>query len=141
MENPPTWTSGEQPPALQPFPAPQPRNNRVVVALVVVAIVAAAGIASTVTLLVARSGTGAPKTNPKDFAILACEDSLRSTLKSPSTAKFSNENAVASGSQYTVTGAVDAQNGFGAMLRRQWSCTASGSGSSWTGNARLTDDN
>jgi hypothetical protein len=54
-----------------------------------------------------------------------CAEFVKDRLKSPSTAKFDyrSETAVHHGNgQYTVTGAVDAQNAFGAMIRAQYIC-------------------
>jgi hypothetical protein len=54
-----------------------------------------------------------------------CAEFVKDRLKSPSTAKFDyrSETAVHHGNgRYTVTGAVDAQNAFGAMIRAQYIC-------------------
>ena len=50
-----------------------------------------------------------------------CEDWVRDQLKAPSTADFDNEEISGSG-PWTITGTVDAQNGFGAQMRADWSC-------------------
>lgn len=51
-----------------------------------------------------------------------CEREVESLLKAPTTAEFSS-TASASGSPYTVSGTVDAENSFGAMLRSEFRCT------------------
>ena len=54
-----------------------------------------------------------------------CAEFVKDRLKSPSTAKFDyrSETAVHHGKgRYTVTGAVDAQNAFGATIRTQYIC-------------------
>jgi len=57
------------------------------------------------------------------FEVIAqCEDQVKERLKAPSTAKFDNEEASGSGT-WTVTGTVDSQNSFGAMLRADFRCT------------------
>lgn len=63
-----------------------------------------------------------------------CERAIEQILKSPSTAEFSSQ---ASGSgPYDVTGTVDSENGFGAMLRSSFGCTVTFSG----GNGSATVD-
>lgn len=52
----------------------------------------------------------------------ACERAVRAQLKSPTTAEFSGTRGAGSGSSYTVTGSVDAENGFGAMIRNSFTC-------------------
>jgi hypothetical protein len=58
---------------------------------------------------------------------VACEDVVKKNLKAPSTASFSNETATGTGGAYTVTGDVDSQNGFGAMIRNHFTCESDGS--------------
>ena len=56
-------------------------------------------------------------------AIAQCEPRVEGMLKAPSTAEF-NSNASTSGSRvWTVTGTVDAENSFGAMVRSSYGCT------------------
>lgn len=58
-------------------------------------------------------------------AELVCEDEVRSQLKAPDTAEFSDTEAVKTkGSKYAVKGAVDSENSFGANLRAYWVCDA-----------------
>ena len=61
--------------------------------------------------------------NDKYDAMAAAEKYVKGKLKSPSTAKFSGESATLSGSTWTVTGTVDAQNGFGATVRSTFRVT------------------
>lgn len=60
-------------------------------------------------------------------AVAACESAVRDQLKSPATAQFTiTDNGVAGPDENvrgTVTGTVDSQNGFGALLRSSWTCT------------------
>ena len=58
-------------------------------------------------------------------AITQCEARIKSMLRAPATAKFSNE-AVAKvpPDGWNVTGDVDAENGFSALVRNQWDCYA-----------------
>lgn len=53
----------------------------------------------------------------------ACEDVVSERLRSPSTAEF-NSTATSTGHRtWTVTGTVDAENGFGAMVRESFECS------------------
>ncbi|WP_437582746.1 hypothetical protein ACSAGD_10790 [Paramicrobacterium sp. CJ85] len=54
-------------------------------------------------------------------ASMYCEDAVRDQLKAPDTAEF-DTSATGSGT-YTVTGTVDSENSFGAMLRSDFQCT------------------
>lgn len=54
-------------------------------------------------------------------AIAQCEATVEDPLKSPSTAEFDSQ---ASGyGTWSVTGTVDAENSFGAMVRSNYECT------------------
>lgn len=61
-------------------------------------------------------------------AFVMCQDPVQNRLRAPSTAKFpttsdSGVRSVHAGDgRYLVDGYVDAQNGFGAMLRTTWAC-------------------
>ncbi len=54
-----------------------------------------------------------------DIQVIA-EQEVEERLKAPSTAKFSNIEVAKSGSTWVVTGYVDAQNSFGAMIRNRF---------------------
>ena len=57
----------------------------------------------------------------------SCLDSVRAQLKAPSTAEFHDtRRPVWDGSQWLWYSNVDAQNGFGAMIRTNFNCTVSG---------------
>lgn len=63
-----------------------------------------------------------------------CQQYVKDRLKSPSSADFSGEVATQSTGDeatYTVTGAVDAQNSFGAKIRNTFTCTVRRNGKSW----------
>lgn len=51
-------------------------------------------------------------------AKILCEQRIKNMLKAPSTAKITFENKNKIGTTYTFSGYVDAQNSFGAMLRK-----------------------
>ncbi len=68
----------------------------------------------------------------------SCKDAVRARLKAPSTADFPEPIDVTvsrkNPADYSVSGAVDAQNGFGAKLRQNYTCGAH-AGISWDKNA------
>jgi hypothetical protein len=75
-----------------------------------------------------NSSTGVPQ----DFsAESACNDFVRSRLKSPATAHFNADTTTNVGSTYTVSGTVDSANGFGAQLRSSFTCTMTDTGDKW----------
>lgn len=63
---------------------------------------------------------------------LACQDWVKDKLKAPATAEFSDIEVVTDGDVYTFTGAVDAENSFGAKLRNRWTCKAQDTGDTVT---------
>ena len=68
--------------------------------------------------------------NNRYTAIRQCEERVKSLLKAPSTAKF---NSDASGDwTWKVTGTVDAENSFGAMIRSVFQCTVKITGNTAT---------
>lgn len=68
-------------------------------------------------------------------AKIACRGMVQDKLKAPSTADFSNESVSGSGTSWTVSGSVDAQNSFGAKIRSSYTCsiTFSPSDDQWSG--------
>ena len=67
-------------------------------------------------------------TNPSDIgrygSIELCEDAVRERLKAPSTAEFSDAYYRAPQSHLRIVGGqVDAENAYGAKLRKSWVCT------------------
>lgn len=68
----------------------------------------------------------------RDDATRACqEEFIPKRLKAPATAEFSNVSVAVTGETYTVAGAVDSQNGFGALVRSSFSCTMHANGETW----------
>lgn len=77
---------------------------------------------------------------PSDFeAQRQCERWVSEQLKAPTTAAFSGQAAVGGPAEWTVTGAVDAENSFGATIRTQWTCDIRLDGETWRGRAELLD--
>lgn len=58
-------------------------------------------------------------------AIDVCHQQVTDQLKAPATAQFQpSESATNVGARWTVSGSVDAQNGFGALIRSDYVCIA-----------------
>ena len=64
------------------------------------------------------------RAEPQSYeAVIYCENAIKDRLKAPTTAEFSSR---ATGSNpWTVTGTVDSENSFGAMVRAEFGCTVS----------------
>ena len=60
--------------------------------------------------------------NAPVYAEMGCKDQVEARLKAPSTAKFSDVSVKGIGGEFTVTGSVDSENSFGAMIRSEFSC-------------------
>jgi hypothetical protein len=73
-------------------------------------------------------------------AAKVCQEAVLDVLKSPASAEFAKAPSVtpaAIAGEWTVIGDVDAQNGFGALLRRGYLCTATGAPGAMTGKDAL----
>jgi hypothetical protein len=72
---------------------------------------------------------------PDDYdAYAACENWVGEQLRAPSTADFSGHNGskiTETDNGYDISGYVDAQNGFGAQIRTDWSCSVALVGDNW----------
>jgi hypothetical protein len=84
---------------------------------------------------------------PQDFAWVIAENQIEKLLKSPSTAEFCKPKVTDLGNnKYVVASCVDSQNGFGAMLRSNWTVTLTYSGynvesqAGWKINMVVFDD-
>lgn len=63
--------------------------------------------------------------DPKPSLIAACHREVEARLKSPGSAKYSNEiPEQKTENVWTVLGTVDSENGFGALLRTSFLCDA-----------------
>ena len=70
-------------------------------------------------------GSDEPTVDKQDgiMAEIMCEEFVKKRLKAPTTAEFSNQEHRDIGKQrWDVTGSVDSQNGFGAMIRGSYRC-------------------
>lgn len=91
-----------------------------------------AGIAAA--LLLACAGFsiwGGNDGNDAAHARVACEEGVKDRLVSPASADFSGVTVTASGAAWTVTGAVDSDNAFGASIRNTFTCRATLDGDTW----------
>lgn len=79
-----------------------------------------------------RGGGGDSEDGRDDIgAAIVCENFVEDRLRAPSTAEFpstSDYDISGSGSVYTVRGYVDSENGFGAMIRSDWTCVVQETG-------------
>lgn len=85
--------------------------------------------------------------SPMDFAWVISENQIEKLLKSPSTAEFCKPKVTDLGNnKYVVASCVDSQNGFGAMIRSNWTVTLTYSGTNvesqagWKINMVVFDD-
>lgn len=72
--------------------------------------------------------------NPDDAtAEVMCQDFVKDQLKAPGSAKFSEERADEPfDGEWKVTGVVDSENGFGALLRAEYTCRMTHDDGEWT---------
>jgi len=86
-------------------------------------------------LLIGLALAGCGSHKPDDYdAYKACENWVGEQLKAPSTADFSghgDSQIVETENGYDIKGYVDAENGFGAQIRTNWSCNVALSGDNW----------
>lgn len=106
-----------------PDAPPAPSRKGIWIAVVIAVVV--------IGCLVGAYARGSGGGSGKHEAEVACEGFVKDRLKAPATADFSGENVEVSGSTYTVTGAVDAENSFGAKLRQQFTCVVVDAGDEW----------
>lgn len=95
---------------------------------IVLALVAIVGIC------VARTNTKHEPTSEDKQADAkrACQEKfIPDQLKAPATAKYSGVTVSGLGGTYTVTGAVDSQNAFGALVRATFTCSVHLDGEQW----------
>lgn len=69
------------------------------------------------------SGDDEPEGPNGYLAESACEDHVKDNLKAPSTAKFDLTSKSTGGGTFEVTGTVDSENSFGAMIRNNVTCS------------------
>lgn len=70
----------------------------------------------------------------------ACRSWVKDQLKAPATAQFSGETGYSSDTgPWEIVGNVDAQNGFGALIRNIYTCSVHTDGDYYRGSATLLD--
>jgi hypothetical protein len=73
------------------------------------------------------SAASAAEPTAEDEVLDVCRQSVEEQLKAPATAQWSDETVEAlnsHGDHFDVQGHVDAENGFGALIRMVWKCDA-----------------
>jgi hypothetical protein len=107
------------------------KNNRagMWIAVGIIALVGGCGA------LLSQAGSDEPSADDLRFdARRVCHDFIDKRLKSPASSDFeetSDMDVTSVGDTYTVRGKVDAQNGFGAMIRSDYTCTVRSIGDRW----------
>lgn len=83
--------------------------------------------------------SGAGDDDPDKYdARVSCHTLVKEKLMAPATAKFSNEVESGSGSSWTASGTVEAQNSFGGTVGHSYRCTIDfNSDDSYTGTATV----
>lgn len=120
-----------QPPIERPWdPAPKPPRKQIsggkvgILAAVLLGLIVVGWISSALSGD-SESKTPAASTGDKYGAFVVCQDQVSALLKSPSSAEFasiSDSTVNGGGGTWRIISYVDSQNGFGAMLRTEWSC-------------------
>lgn len=92
-------------------------------------------------IILAILGVGSGDAGPDEWGARdVCEQSVREQLRSPSSASFGGHETTQDGSEFEVTGHVDAENAFGASIRTRWICTATHvEGDRWSVSATLLE--
>ncbi len=133
--HPSTWPAAQPPPAPPSAPTRQPyrasTKSRVVAwSIAVILLGSLAGLIG-YSVYGASADPDTVKQSSRKL-IAACHAAVEARLKAPSTARYSSESVAGlTGTRWKVSGSVDAQNGFGAMLRQGYSCEADRVGDDW----------
>lgn len=77
------------------------------------------------------SSKDSPEDPSGDAKRVCQEEFIPKRLKAPKTAEFSGVTVTETAGTYTVTGSVDAQNTFGALVRSSFTCVVHSSGDNW----------
>lgn len=137
--HPSTWpATPAQPPPVGPPPLPPVKSSKLRwwhwALVAAIAIAFAAGAANETLGKLHQKGSG-DRTDRSDAQLVAsCHASVVAKLKAPSTATFPTYDQIGwlSETQAKVSGNVDAQNSFGAMIRQAYTCDATKDGVRWS---------
>jgi hypothetical protein len=108
-------------------PTNQPSKGSPLLGCVGLVVVAAVGLYACTASLGGSGEDGGPD---QYGAEAACQEFVERRLKSPSTAEF-DTTATGGPTTFTVTGTVDSQNSFGAMVRNEFTCVTTARGEEW----------
>lgn len=95
-------------------------------------------ITAAAALMLAAAGCTTEPVNPvsddqSTMAEIMCEEFIEKRLKAPATADYTDPETSKDGATYTVAGAVDSENGFGAKIRTRYVCVVRSDGDDmWT---------
>ena len=105
------------------LPGIQPSGDKKKISLpLVITLILACFAAIVILVVVTSSGDDDDYDSDTSYeAIAQCEAAIEERLKAPATAEFQS-TAVGSGT-WTVTGVVDSENSFGAMVRASYQCS------------------
>lgn len=115
-------------------PAPKKKGNPLLGALAIFVII----LLCVVGIVIATSGDEEEPADPvsadrKINAEVMCEQFIEKRLKAPATAEYTDPETSKAGASYTVKGAVDSENGFGAKIRTPYVCVVKDNGDdTWT---------
>lgn len=125
----------------QPSPPLGQHMRPVIWVMAALAAVTVASAVAAVALVVFAGDSQPGAEDPAAGAKRACtEEFVPAKLKAPATAKFSDVEIASVdtssvGETYTVTGSVDSQNGFGALIRSEFTCITHLDGGRWELNS------
>jgi hypothetical protein len=81
------------------------------------------GIVVSCSVAMSNPANNEPEPPNEIDARIACHDLVSRKLKAPSTAEFKNETESKFNGTWTAKGTVDSENGFGAKIRGNYTCT------------------
>jgi hypothetical protein len=116
-------------PGAPPDPAPQPPPKKKPPAAAwwivgLVGLVLCGGCIAGAVAIFSGAGDDDPVADDNSAAAeIMCEGFIADRLRAPATAEFPAPETRKAGREYTVVGAVDSENGFGAMIRTGYVCT------------------
>lgn len=103
-------------PPASPEPSKKPSTPQIIASVAVVVIVLVCAIGYVVSL-----GDDDEPGGDSTMAEIMCEDFIEERLKAPATAEYEHSTTFTNPA-YRVTGTVDSENGFGAMIRSEFTC-------------------